>query len=616
MEIVRAHLGRPDALQLFLVGDNHAAGGSAVDHFPDAVAVSDALPSTRRFSYSVNPAADGSTTQPYALSQTLSLSGNASMPIRLEGFDADNDNLNYMLVSQPLNGTLQGTPPSLVYTANTGFVGEDAFSFVVDDGQLQSGSADISLLVVAPPTGNHIPVAHSRTFALMDTETVSFELTASDADSDSLDFRVEQGPANGGLAGDAPNLVYQPDSGFSGVDVFSFYVFDGANESDLVQVEFHVEAVPQNRPPVADSQSLSTSFETAIGVGLSASDAEDDALEFTIVREPGLGELSGALPDLTYTPYSGATGADSFEFIVSDGQSDSQPAVVLIDIVAPQTINQPPIAADLSAQVVNSATLPITLSGIDLDDDRLTYSIVTPPAMGELTGLAPELTYVPVPDFTGLVSFDYQVNDGSSDSNIATVTITVTAQSNTELSNPGASITIDGSLSDWAGLAVFPPDPNEIKGPSNSLDWLGFYAAHSSNELFLAFRNDGEFAPSWGHAIYVDTDNDINTGFSGFDAEFPLGADVLIENNSFHVYTGDGINWSWSFTETGQVARQGASQEMSFSLDLLQNITQLKFFLLANNEAVGGTSFDFYPDRAIDTAAPVQSRVMVYRLAP
>ena len=59
---------------------------------------------------------------------------------------------------------------------------------------------------------------------------------------------------------------------------------------------------------------------------------------------------------------------------------------------------------------------PITLTGTDVDGSPLTYTIVTPPAHGTLSGTAPNLTYTPAANYNGADSFTFKVNDGTVDS--------------------------------------------------------------------------------------------------------------------------------------------------------------------------------------------------------
>jgi len=66
------------------------------------------------------------------------------------------------------------------------------------------------------------------------------------------------------------------------------------------------------------------------------------------------------------------------------------------------------------------------LTGSDVDGNALTYSIVAAPTHGTLTGTAPNLTYTPALNYDGPDGFTFKVNDGTIDSNTATVSITVT----------------------------------------------------------------------------------------------------------------------------------------------------------------------------------------------
>ena len=59
--------------------------------------------------------------------------------------------------------------------------------------------------------------------------------------------------------------------------------------------------------------------------------------------------------------------------------------------------------------------------------DKLTYSIVKQPSHGTLTGTPPSVTYKPASGYTGSDSFTFKVNDGKADSNIATISITISS---------------------------------------------------------------------------------------------------------------------------------------------------------------------------------------------
>jgi acid phosphatase type 7 len=101
--------------------------------------------------------------------------------------------------------------------------------------------------------------------------------------------------------------------------------------------------------------------------------------------------------------------------------------------------NTAPTAENGTSTVLqDSSNNPLTLTGHDAETCNLNFSIVTPPA-GSLDPLAVQpctsgspntdtanTAYTPPAGFSGTDSFTYKVNDGTTDSSVATVNITVT----------------------------------------------------------------------------------------------------------------------------------------------------------------------------------------------
>src|SRR5207244_4597557 len=77
----------------------------------------------------------------------------------------------------------------------------------------------------------------------------------------------------------------------------------------------------------------------------------------------------------------------------------------------------------------------ITLTATDVDSDTLTYSVVTGPAHGTLSGTAPNVTYTPAGNYNGTDSFTFKANDGTVDSATATVSLTITAVNDAPVAN-------------------------------------------------------------------------------------------------------------------------------------------------------------------------------------
>lgn len=95
----------------------------------------------------------------------------------------------------------------------------------------------------------------------------------------------------------------------------------------------------------------------------------------------------------------------------------------LMVTVAPNTA--PAAQAQTVAATAGTGTA-VTLAANEPDPGQtLTWTIVTPPAHGTLSGTPPALTYTPNPGYVGADSFTFRVRDCGLDSNVATVDINV-----------------------------------------------------------------------------------------------------------------------------------------------------------------------------------------------
>ena len=96
--------------------------------------------------------------------------------------------------------------------------------------------------------------------------------------------------------------------------------------------------------------------------------------------------------------------------------------------------NTEPIAQDGSVTTSQNQQLNIKLNANDADGDNLLFTIVDDPSNGELGNVKPStntVTYTPDEDYSGEDNFTFIVNDGTSDSKEATVSITVEEQQQT-----------------------------------------------------------------------------------------------------------------------------------------------------------------------------------------
>jgi hypothetical protein len=76
---------------------------------------------------------------------TVSTSKNLDVQIELTGTDVDGEAFDYGVVDNPTNGTLSGTAPSLLYTPNLDFVGQDSFTYMISNATEESSLGTVTI---------------------------------------------------------------------------------------------------------------------------------------------------------------------------------------------------------------------------------------------------------------------------------------------------------------------------------------------------------------------------------------------------------------------------------------------------------------------------------------
>jgi hypothetical protein len=157
---------------------------------------------------------------------------------------------------------------------------------------------------------------------------------------------------------------------------------------------------------------------------------------------------------------------------------------VFVGVPSAGSSNTAPVASDVTGAGLEDATTNVTLSATDGDNDALTYSIVSQPSNGSAQLSGSSVTYTPSADFNGSDSFTYKVNDGTTDSNTATASVTVSAVNDAPSFSKGADQSVAAnsgphSVANWA--------TDISAGPANeSSQTITFAASASNTALFTA----------------------------------------------------------------------------------------------------------------------------------
>ncbi len=182
-----------------------------------------------------------------------------------------------------------------------------------------------------------------------------------------------------------------------------------ANDSYSL-IENHILAVPAPGVLANDTVGLGTNL-TAV-----------------LVNGPTNGTLSlSTNGGFVYTPNNNFFGTDGFTYLANDGQTNSDSATVTITVLT----NRPPVANGDSYSVVSGRTLTVSAPGILSNDTagwgtNLTAVLVSGPTHGTFSlNTNGGFTYTATNNFIGTDSFNYEANDGVTNSTPATVTISV-----------------------------------------------------------------------------------------------------------------------------------------------------------------------------------------------
>jgi hypothetical protein len=150
--------------------------------------------------------------------------------------------------------------------------------------------------------------------------------------------------------------------------------------------------------------------------------------------------------------------------------------------------NRPPAASPASLSTIQNVSAAVHLKASDPDfptpaaaphDANPLSSILTSPLHGTLSGTPPSLRYSPDPGFSGSDSFTFSASDGLATSPPATISITVLADSDTDLLADAWEIEHLGSL-----LAGPSEDP-DLDGDSNRSEFLAGTIPSNPNSRLL-----------------------------------------------------------------------------------------------------------------------------------
>jgi len=361
--------------------------------------------------------------------------------VLINDIDPNNDTLSSVVVDNPLHGTLTlSSNGSFDYVPDPNFHGVDTFTYRISDGFLTS--ANVATVTITVRAVNNAPIALPDSYRVNEDGVLQVDATFgvlandTDADGDSLTAQLVNTTQYGALILNPDgSFTYTPDPHHSGSDSFTYRAFDGSLRSELTTVTLTIN--PVNHAPVANPDAFSAVQGRALHVSGPGALANDTDLENSLLSAVLIdAAIHGSLTlnsdgSFDYIPDPNFQGADSFTYRASDGGLVSDIAKVSINVIA---MNRAPIAQNDSYTIKENQRLNVAAPGVlgndaDADGDLISAILVNGPQNGALTLNADgSFTYTPYMNFSGDDAFTYRAGDGKLQSNLATVTIHVTAQ--------------------------------------------------------------------------------------------------------------------------------------------------------------------------------------------
>ncbi|MEU8815898.1 Ig-like domain-containing protein [Actinoplanes sp. NPDC048796] len=335
--------------------------------------------------------------------------------------DPNDDPIHVASITQPQSGagaaTLNGDVVTYVPAAS--FKGIATFTYTVQDSAGKQTVGQIRVTV-----GNAAPVAAPDRAGADHAGTVTVDVLANDTDGNDDKLRLVSAgrPDHGTATISAGKVVYTAPAGFSGDATFTYVVSDGTDTATGT-----VTVTVANALPVAAAETVTTPYGTAVTVDVLA-DAKDpnttDKLRVSGLTTPAGGTaVLGATGKITYTPKAGFSGADSFDYTITDDKGGLATATVNVTVANGVPVARPD-SVTVPAGVV--ATIDVLANDSDPNRDPLTVTVDVAPGHGTATvGADGKITYTPAAGYRGTDSFHYTVADGKGGTAGATVTLGV-----------------------------------------------------------------------------------------------------------------------------------------------------------------------------------------------
>jgi Putative Ig domain len=328
----------------------------------------------------------------------------------------------------------------------------------------------------------------------------TFRPTTSDPNGDPLVFSISNRPSWASFSSVTGRLTGTPTA--SHVGTYSNILIsasDGGYRVELPAFTITVTgAAPANTAPViSGAPATSVTAGAAYAFQPSASDADGDALTYSITNKPTWATFSASTGRLSGTPAAANVGAYANIVIsVSDGKVSASLPAFSIDVAA--AANRAPTISGAPASTVTAGqAYSFRPTASDADGDTLGYSIANRPTWATFNTSTGQLSGTPAAANVGsYANIVISVSDGKASASLPAFTITVNAQPNnapTISGTPATSVNAGAAYSFRPTAADANSDPLTFS-IANKPSWATFSTSTGQLSGTPTAANVGSYA--------------------------------------------------------------------------------------------------------------------------
>lgn len=357
-----------------------------------------------------------------------------TIPVLNNDSDPENHNLTPSLNTNnvPSQGSIIISGNDIIYTPNGNATGIDEFGYVICDNGTPI-KCDTTTVIIN--LENQAPIAVNDRDTTLSNQAIVVNVQNNDVDPENNDLTTSIAPlslpTNGTIVVLGDNIQYTPNTNFTGTDSFDYIICDNGMPSKCDTAT--VDIVVLNQKPIAVNDLTSTQSGISVTIPVQDNDSDIENGVLTTTLDPNNGPSNGITTlngnDVVYTPGSGFSGTDRFDYIICD---DGIPILCDTATVTISTENQAPIA--LPDVYTTPFEVPINIDVQINDSDPENGILITalnpnfPPGNGTISIINRDsILYTPNTDFIGSDQFGYIICDDGNpilcDTTVVTITV-------------------------------------------------------------------------------------------------------------------------------------------------------------------------------------------------